>query len=267
MDLVTVTEVVPADRSASDRWLDGDGWLAGGTWLLSEPQPALRRLIDLQAFGWPALTVSDGGLELAATCTLAQLHAFKPPPRWPAAALFRQCCAALLGSWKVWQTATVGGNMCLALPAGPITALVAALDGTCVIWGPDGATRAVPAATFVTGAGTNVLARGELLRAVVLPEAALRSRTALRRMAISPLARSAALVIGRRDSGGTVVITVTAAVTYPLLLRFGELPGAEQLAAALIRAQPRWHDDVHGDPAWRAHVAGLLAEQVRAELA
>lgn len=76
MDLNTITEVArpkPGDEAVD--WRDGDAWLAGGTWLFSEPQPQLRRLIDLQGLGWQALTVSDRGLEIAATCEIAKLVA------------------------------------------------------------------------------------------------------------------------------------------------------------------------------------------------
>ena len=58
MDLNTVTEIaVPRDRSSLTawqygEWQDGDAWLAGGTWLFSEPQTGLRRLVDLTALGW-----------------------------------------------------------------------------------------------------------------------------------------------------------------------------------------------------------------------
>jgi hypothetical protein len=27
-----------------------------------------------------------------------------------------------------------------------------------------------------------------------------------------------------------------------------------------------WHDDIHGDPAWRRHVSLLFAEEIRREL-
>ena len=48
MDLTTITEVVrPSGRESLPEWQDGDAWLGGGTWLFSEPQPKLRRLIDL----------------------------------------------------------------------------------------------------------------------------------------------------------------------------------------------------------------------------
>jgi CO/xanthine dehydrogenase FAD-binding subunit len=100
MDLSTVTEIRrPSCRDELQPWRDGDAWLAGGTWLFSEPQPALTRLIDLGALGWPALEVGADGLRIGATCTLATLAAAKFPADWRAAPLFRQCCRALLGSF------------------------------------------------------------------------------------------------------------------------------------------------------------------------
>src|SRR6478752_4622498 len=57
---------------------------------------------------------------------------------WPAAPLLRQCCTALLASYKIWGTATVGGNLCLSFPAGAMISLGAALDGTVTVWRADG---------------------------------------------------------------------------------------------------------------------------------
>jgi hypothetical protein len=56
VDLNTITEVVRPEAGLDGvKWRDGDAWLAGGTWLFSELQPHLRRLIDLQAVGWKPL--------------------------------------------------------------------------------------------------------------------------------------------------------------------------------------------------------------------
>ena len=285
MDLPGITEVADA-RSAA--WRRGDAWLGGGTWLFSEPQPDLKRLLDLRAFGWPSLQAGAGGLEIAATCTLAELARLQAP-QWRASPLLGQCCAALLGSFKVWNAATVGGNLCLALPAGPMISLTAALDGVCTIWGPGAAPRRVPVADFVTGPGCCALAPGELLRSVHLPAYALASATAFRQLSLSELGRSAAVVIGRRSPSdgavpgeadgavpdgavagavaGGVVITVTAATARPVQLRFAGLPAAEELLAAIDAARPRWHDDVHGSPAWRAAITRELALEVLADLA
>ena len=260
MDLLTVAAVRRARERADLAGLGPDtAVLAGGTWLYSDPQVHLRELVDLTGLGWPALTATDDGLEIAATCTLAELVAYGTP-------LFRQCAQALVGSFKVWNVATVGGNICLALPAGPMTSLCAALDGVAMIWTPDGGERRVPVAEFVVGDRRTVLAPGEVLRTVHLPAAALRSRTAYRKTALSPLGRSASLVIGRVDPDGTFVLTVTAATDRPYRFAFPTVPGSGDLAAALATI-PAWFDDPHGAPDWRQTVTGLLAEEIRKELA
>jgi CO/xanthine dehydrogenase FAD-binding subunit len=142
VDLNLVSELaVPRSRAELGVLQDGDAWLAGGTWLFSEPQPELRRLVDLTGLGWTPLTLSPAGLEIAATCTIAQLNAVVLPNEWAAAPLIQQCCRSLLGSFKIWNMATVGGNICMALPAGPMTALAVALDGVGTIWTPDGQER------------------------------------------------------------------------------------------------------------------------------
>lgn len=70
MDLNTVTEVIrPNARAQLPVWSAGDAWLAGGTWLFSEPQVHLTRLIDLSDLNWPALTIDASTLTVAATCT------------------------------------------------------------------------------------------------------------------------------------------------------------------------------------------------------
>ena len=264
MDIGTVTEFAPAPGAT---WRDGDAWLGGGTWLFSQPQPGLSRLLDLHAFGWPSLVESADGLQIAATCTLAELSSWRPAGCWPAVELFGQCCNALLGTFKVWNTATVGGNICLSLPAGPMTSLTASLDGVASIWSPDGSARDVPVADFVTGAGRNVLRPGELLRSVSVPAASMRCHTAFRQASLSPLGRSAAVVIARRAAGDSgVVVTVTAATPRPVQLRFGTLPSPDAAAAALDAAATRYHDDVHGAPKWRAAMARRHVAEVVAEL-
>jgi hypothetical protein len=88
VDLNTIGEIArPKAGSKTIDWRDGEAWLAGGTWLFSEPQPHLRRLIDLRGLNWPQLTVSERGLEIAATCEIAKLVALTAPAEWNAAPL------------------------------------------------------------------------------------------------------------------------------------------------------------------------------------
>jgi CO/xanthine dehydrogenase FAD-binding subunit len=270
MDLNTISEIGrPVTRHDLPAFRAGDAWLGGGTWLFSEPQPNLTRLIDLAGLGWPALQVGAGGLHIGATCTLAVLASADLPPSWTAAPLFAQCSRALLGSFKIWNAATVGGNLCMALPAGPMAALTVALDGVCTIWQPDGGERLVKAADFILGAQHTALLPGEILRAVDLPLAALIQRTGFRQISLTPAGRSAALLVGTKDIAGSFGLTVTAATRRPVRIDFPGVPSADALSAAIDAAIPDalYFDDIHGAPDWRRHMTYRFAEQLRLELA
>ncbi|MEU0404440.1 FAD binding domain-containing protein [Streptomyces sp. NPDC006197] len=269
MDLNTIADVRDARRR--EPWRPGDAWLGGGTYLFSEPQPRLRRLVDLSRMGWEPLTRhEDGSLEIAATCTIAQLSRYgRRFLGAPAAPLFEQCCRAFLASFKIWNMATVGGNLCNGLPAGPMISLTAALDGTCLLQAQDGSTREVKVADFVRGAGVKDLAEGELLRSVTLPGRALECRTAFRQASLYGLGRSGALVIGTLDPvDGSLAVTVSAATVRPFRFWFPLPPDRERLRRAIDEAvRPgEWFDDIHGLPEWRRHMGLRLAEEVRREL-
>ncbi len=170
MDLNTIEEIArPVRSGGAIDWREGDAWLAGGTWLFSEPQPHLRRLIDLQGLGWKSLATNADGLEIGATCTIAELFALKAPAEWTAAPVIDQCCRSFLSSFKIWNTATVGGNICMSLPAGPMISMATALEAICTIQQPAGGERKVAIEDFVIGNHRNVLKPGELLRRIDLP--------------------------------------------------------------------------------------------------
>ena len=269
MDLNTIAEVArPQTRSELPVWTAGDAFLAGGTWLFSEPQAHLRRLIDLTDLKWPALTIHDGGLTIAATCTVAQLDALACPPDWLSASLINQCCRAFLASFKIWKTATVGGNLCMSLPAGPMISLTSALDGICTIWQADGGERRIAVSDFVTGDQCNVLAPGDVLRQIDIPLVALRRRSAFRQISLTPIGRSAALLIGSLTSEGRMLLTITASTKRPVRLSFDAAPEKDTLRDAILKAIPEalYHDDVHGKPLWRKHMTLRLAEEIRSEL-
>jgi CO/xanthine dehydrogenase FAD-binding subunit len=269
MDLNTVVEVAhPETRSQLPVWAAGDAWLAGGTWLFSEPQSHLTRLIDLSDLRWPALTIDEAGLSIAATCTVAQLDALACPPEWIASPLINACCRAFLASFKIWKTATVGGNLCMSLPAGPMISLTSALDGVCKIWKADGSELTVRVADFVLDDRHNVLAPGDLLRQIDIPIAALKRRSAFRQISLTPVGRSAALLIGTVSADSSCVLTVTASTRKPIQLNFAAIPGADELRDAVLQHIPErlYHDDIHGKPVWRKHMTLRLAEEIRTEL-
>ncbi|WP_210497095.1 FAD binding domain-containing protein [Microvirga antarctica] len=251
-------------------WASGDAWLAGGTWLFSEPQPSLETLIDLEQLGWPALALSDGGLDIAATCSIATLYGFNPPVQWGAAALIKECANCLLASFKIWNAATVGGNICMSLPAGAMISLTVALEATYELWQRDGTQREIPALDFVTGNHANVLKPGELLRSIHIPARSLSKRFALRHASLTKLGRSAALIVGTQTGGtGDMLLTITAATPRPVQIAFPAVPTSIELRRAIDAAIPGdgYFADPHGSAPYKHHLTYHFAEQIRQELA
>jgi CO/xanthine dehydrogenase FAD-binding subunit len=270
LDLNTITEVVrrPADRPGAE-WRPGDAWLAGGTWLFSDQQPDLRRLIDLMPLGWDTVDVGPAGLTIGAMATIHQLYELAAPDGWLAAPLVRTSCEAFLASFKVWNSATVGGNICMSLPAGPMITLTVALEATYTLWAPDGSERVVDAADFVTGNHENVLTPGEVLREIHIPVTALQKRHAHRRFELTHLGRSTIFMIATQSPDtDDMLLTITAGTTHPIRLRFDSMPDADSLQHSInALSDDVWFADPNGTPDHRRHLAKYYAEQIRTELA
>jgi CO/xanthine dehydrogenase FAD-binding subunit len=167
-------------------------------------------------------------------------------------------------SFKVQNAATVGGNLCLAFPAGAIIALAAALDGEVVVWTPGGAERREPVVSFVRGPAVTSLQPGEVVRAVDVAGHALNARFALRRIALTTYGRTSALVVARRDDDA-VSLTVSGSTPRPLRLTLSrDAPVAEVRAA--VAGIEEWYDDQHGAPDWRAAMTERLAVEAVEEL-
>lgn len=273
MDITSVTRFRRARTREDLDLAPGEVFLAGGTWLMSEPLPGTTGFVDLTTLGWPDLEITAEGLRIGATCTIQTLREWAEgrgaepvPADWHAVAMIPDAANALLASYKIWGTATVGGNLCRAFPAGSMTSLAVALDGIAEIWTPFGGTIDMPVSEFVTGNAENALAPGEVLRAIRLPAHALRARAALRKIALAELGRSGAVVTGRVDPDGAAVFGLTAAVERPVVLRFAGLPDAAPLAEA-VGATSGYFTDSLGAADWRRGVSVVLAERIRRELA
>jgi CO/xanthine dehydrogenase FAD-binding subunit len=271
VNLNTITEVRrPNSTDEIPEWREGYAWLAGGTWLFSTPQISTHTLIDLESLRWPALKLTPDGLEIAATCTIAELEQFQAPANWTPAPLLKLCCHALLMSFKIYNAATVGGNICMSLPAGAMISLMVSLEATYTLWPEGGKPRKVPALDFVTGNHHNVLAPGELLRSIHLPTSALEKRFAFRRNSLTHLGRSAALLIGSQTKDSDdLLLTITAATARPVQLHFDRMQSSGALHRTIDAAvhDADWFDDVHGSAPYKRHLTYYYAEQIRAELA
>lgn len=269
MDITTVTSYRAARTRADLALRPGEVVIAGGTWLMSEPQPETTGFVDLTTLAWPDIEITADGLRIGATCTIARLLAWverEAPADWTSLALARPAADALLASFKIWNTATVGGNVCQAFAAGAMISLLSTLDATAVVWTPDGGERRVAVADLVIDNQATSLAHGEVLRALDVPAHALRSRVGLRKIALAELGRSGAVVTARVDPDGAAVFVVTASVRRPRVLRFARVPGPGELRDAVASATDFYTDPL-GSADWRRGVSVVLAERLRTQFA
>ena len=174
-------------------------------------------------------------------------------------------------SFKIWNAATVGGNICMSLPAGAMISLTAALEGVCTLWPRNGKPREVPVVDFVTGNHTNVLQKGELLRSIFLPASALTKRFAMRQVSLTHLGRSAALIVATvGDDGDDFLLTVRPRRRGRCICASRRLPSATELRQAIdaaIAARRAGSTTSTARPPYKRHITYYLAEQIRAELA
>ena len=85
---------------------------------------------------------------------------------------------------------------------------------------------------FVTGNHQNVLQPGDLLRSIELPASAMRKRTCFRRISLTHLGRSTALLAGTLDPrDGVFMLTVSASTERPLSARVYENSRAPPICA------------------------------------
>lgn len=272
MDMSTVTEWV--ETTNPDDFRATDAWLAGGTVLFSYGSEVVTRLLDITTADWTPISWDESGLNIAATCTVAEIYEFcgtdDLTTALPGLRIVRPACECFVASWKIWNTSTVGGNVATALPAGPMTSWLAGTGAEALIWGAGGATRVLPVIDLILGNGCTALQPGELIRSFHIPRATLQYAATLRRVSLTHRGRTAALVVARECEGETMQLTLTAATPRPITINLptssSPQQAAEALAATVTDSTHGWFDDPHGSPEWRRHMSVRLAEQAVTDL-
>ncbi len=147
-------------------------FIAGGTDLFLD-RPPCDFVVDISRAGLDGVAVSDqGDLAIGAATTLQTLAESEAVGEFAGGALAR--VAALCGNRPVRTTATLGGNLCQALPSADMAPVLLALDATCLIMGQDEQgeveQESVPLKDFFVGPRLTVL-EGRLLAGLYLPAA------------------------------------------------------------------------------------------------
>jgi carbon-monoxide dehydrogenase medium subunit len=249
--------------------------VAGGTDLLPQMKNGLRRpacVVDLS--GVPRLRLlSSGngtGLRIGATVTARTLE------QGPAAGgRYRAIAesAALVGSLQVRNLATVGGNLCNAAPSADMAPPLLALDAVAVIAGPAGERR-TPLSDFFTGVRKTVLAPGELLVELAVPDPGAGSgghylrHTPRRELDIAVVGVASQLTL----AGGVCArarVALAAVAPTPVRATAAErhlegkpvTPEAIERAAALAVDAARPISDQRGSADFRRHLVRVLTRR------
>ena len=251
--------------------------LAGGQSLVPALNMRLatpRAVIDINRLpGLDAIQLAPEGLVLGA---LARHEAVERSPLVREHAPLLALAMPHVGHEAIRTRGTVGGSLALADPAAELPACAVALDATIRVEGRRGR-RDVAAADFFHGVYTTALEPGELVVEVVVPSATgWRSafQELARRHGDFALAGLAARARVEGDALREARLVFFGVGAAPVRARGAEraLAGRRADADAIVAAQRALAGeldppgDVHGSPALRRHLAGVLLSRVVTQL-
>jgi carbon-monoxide dehydrogenase medium subunit len=139
--------------------------IAGGTDLLVE-KPEVECLVDITRLGLNYVKSEGDHLKIGAATTLSEVLDSKLLKREPYSVLWEE--ASRMGDPSIRNTATVGGNICSAVPSADFPPGLIALEAKAKILNPTGE-RTVTLEEFFLGPRKTVLQKGELLAEIQVP--------------------------------------------------------------------------------------------------
>ena len=261
-----------------ERYGDDGRILAGGQSLVPALNMRLatpRAVIDINRLpGLDVIRLASEGLVIGA---LARHEAVERSPLVREHAPLLALAMPHVGHEAIRTRGTVGGSLALADPAAELPACAVALDATIRVEGRRGR-RGVAAADFFRGIYTTALEPGELVTELVVPPApGWRSdfQELARRHGDFALAGLAARARVERDGIAEARLVLFGVGPAPVRAHRAEraLAGRRvdaDVVAATQRALAAELDppgDVHGSPALRRHLAGVLLSRVITRLA
>ncbi|MBK8166748.1 MAG: FAD binding domain-containing protein [bacterium] len=268
----------PGEAVAMMRRGPGKGvYIAGGTDLFLFP-PQCDYAVDINHAGLGAIArTPDGDVFVGAAATLHHI-ATNPFVTGYAGGLLAQA-AAHCGNRPVRSTATLGGNLCNALPSADLAPALLALDAVCYIVDED-SQESLPLEDFFEGPRRTVLG-DRLLAGIALPAAGAGWRAAARRLtrsaediALVQVAVALSVADGRL---GAVRIALGSVAPVPMraMLAEAQLEGEavadlspDRLADAGLIAASECDpiDDHRASAAYRRQMVGVLTRRLLAGL-
>ena len=249
-------------------------WLASHEGRVAAGCTDLFTLTQNQELPWPVVDVTAiaelkaighgaHGWRIGAAASWRSIIAADLPPAFDALKL----AAREVGSSQIQTSATIGGNLCNASPAADGVPPLLVLDAGVEIASAAGI-RTLPLAAFLTGPRQTALQAGEMLTAILIPDAAAQGRAhflklgARKHLLISIAMVAARLTLeGGRIRGAAVSVGSCGPVATRLPALEAALTGAlpheasEAVTADLLCSSLSPIDDIRADRAYRLEAA------------
>ncbi len=247
--------------------------LAGGTDIYPAhvDRPIAEPVLDISGLSeLRAIKRTDTGFRIGALTRWSDLVHADLPPAFDG---LKQA-AIEVGSVQIQNVGTIAGNLCNASPAADSVPALVTAKAKVIIVGPGG-TRRTAVENVVTGPGKTSLEKGEIIKAIVLPDRPTKASDAYLRFI--PRTEMDIAVVGAGvnvtlDKDGTCTaarVALGAVAPTPLLVQSAAdaLIGTkidDQAQASLASAASavcRPIDDKRGTIEYRTKVAGVLAQR------
>ena len=253
------------------------GWLlAGGTDLLVEKDPQVEVLIDITGLGLNYIKSDSQGVRIGATTTFADIAASSILQKSPYNVLAQ--AARQIGTPQTRNVATIGGNICHAVPSADSAPALLVLGATLSI-ADSGGERSMEIADFFLDVRKDALGNCELLTDIQLPALPARTGTAFAkkgRVATADLAVVNVAVRVTLTAGNTCQdarIALGAVAPVPLRAREAEAmlqgkePQEELLEKVALRASEEIKpiSDVRSSAEYRETLSRVLVERALKE--
>lgn len=250
--------------------------IAGGTDLLVEKDPLVEVLIDITGLGLDYIKSDSHGVRIGATTTFAAIATSPALQKNPYIVLAQ--AAHQVGTPQTRNVATIGGNICHAVPSADSAPALLILEATLNIVGSSGE-RVVNIADFFLDVRKDALNKHELLTEIRLPILPARTGTAFTkkgRVAVADLAVvnvAVRVTLNDDDTCQEVRIALGAVAPVPLRARKaeamleGEKPREELLekVAAQAAEEIKPISDVRSSAEYRKTLSHILVERVLRE--
>ncbi len=266
----------PSTVDEASRLLAAGGWrvLAGGTDLYPGAGRGLAGpVLDVTALpGFSKIEMAKG-LRIGAAVSWSSIAEARLPPALRAL----QQAARQIGGRQVQNAGTIGGNLCNASPAADGVPPLLAMDADVELVSEAGLRR-LPLQDFVLGPRRTALREGEVLAAVLVPEAGLAGQSGFVKLgARLHLVISIAMAAVRLEVTGGVIDRAAVAVgacspvarrlpaVEAALIGAGVCQAVERVRAGDVEAALSPIDDIRATAAYRREAAVELVRRAVVE--